>query len=216
MGVTRKILNWYARIGPSHGKKLPPYEHVVQIGDPMLRKASEPVAVDKIKSEEIQKLIKKLKYVLDKYGSVGMSAPQIGVNKRIFVMRQTALQIASIPKESVKTRGITVVPFSVFINPTLKVIDYSKVTLSEGCESVQGYTAEVARYKEVEITALNAEGDSTSTKYKDWAARIAQHEMEHLDGKLYTDIMDRKSLQCIFWEEVNLAKGKLAIPFYPD
>ncbi|XP_013187382.1 peptide deformylase, mitochondrial [Amyelois transitella] len=216
MGITRKVLNWYARIGPSHGKVSPPYEHVVQIGDPILRKASEAVPVDQIKTEEIQKLIKKLHYVLDKYGSLGMSAPQVGVNKRIFVMRHTAKQIAALPKEIEKSRGMTVVPFSVFINPKLKVIDYNKVTMSEGCESVQGYIAEVARYRAVEISGLNAEGNSTSTQFKDWAARIAQHEMDHLDGKLYTDIMDRKTLQCTCWEEVNMAKGKVVIPFYPD
>lgn len=60
------------------------------------------------------------------------------------------------------------------------------------------------------------EGEAISKVFKGWGARIAQHEMDHLDGKLYTDIMDRKTLLCSCWEEVNLSKGKVAIPFSPE
>lgn len=177
MGVTRKVLNWYARMSPSRGKLSPPYEHVVQIGDPRLRKVSEPVPLDKIKTEEVQKVIHKLRHVLDKYGSVGMSAPQVGVNMRMFVMRHTAKQISALSPEIIKSKGMSVVPFTVskyhtvffkiicllvwfviiiffqvFINPKLKVVDYQKIVYMEGCESVQGYSAEVPRYREVEVT----------------------------------------------------------------
>ncbi|KAF9802670.1 hypothetical protein SFRURICE_011681 [Spodoptera frugiperda] len=216
MGVTRKVLNWYARLAPAHGKTTPPFEHVVQIGDPTLRKVSEPVPIDKIKTTEIQTIIKKLEYVISKYGSLGMSAPQIGVNLRIFAMRHTVKQIASVPGDLARLRGMEEIPFTVYINPKLKVVDYTKIIHSEGCESVQGYLADVPRYKAVQVTGLNAEGVERSQVYKDWSARIAQHEMDHLDGKIYTDIMDRKTLTCSCWEEVNLSKGKLVIPFSPQ
>ncbi|XP_059052920.1 uncharacterized protein LOC131847371 isoform X2 [Achroia grisella] len=177
MGVMRKFLNWYGRLGPSHGKTLPPYEHVVQVGDPTLRKVSELVPIPSIKSESVQKVIKKLECVLDKYGSLGMSAPQIGVNMRIFVMKHTNKQISYTPKEIVKSRGMSAVPFTV---------------------------------------SYNSEGEITSKIFKDWPARIAQHEIDHLDGKLYIDRMDRKTFSCTCWEEVNLSKGKLVIPFHPE
>lgn len=216
MGVTRKVLNWYARLAPAHGKTTPPFEHVVQIGDPTLRKVSEPVPIDKIKTNEIQTIIKKLEYVISKYGSLGMSAPQIGINLRIFAMRHTVKQIASVPGDLARLRGMEEIPFTVYINPKLKVVDYTKIIHSEGCESVQGYLADVPRYKAVQVTGLNAEGVERSQVYKDWSARIAQHEMDHLEGKIYTDIMDRKTLTCSCWEEVNLSKGKLVIPFSPQ
>ncbi|KOB73303.1 Uncharacterized protein OBRU01_07082 [Operophtera brumata] len=215
MSLTRRFLNWYARLSPSHGKTNPPYEHVVQIGDPRLRRICEPVPVDKIKTNEVQSVIKKLEHVLKKYKSLGMSAPQIGVNMRIFVMRFTPDQVSNAPKTIVKLRGLDVVPFTVFVNPKLKVVDFNKVAHSEGCESVQGYEADVPRYKQVEVSGYNENGDPTSRVYKDWAARIAQHEIEHLDGKLYVDTMDRKTLTCTCWEEVNLSKGKIVIPFAP-
>ncbi|XP_028165434.1 peptide deformylase, mitochondrial-like [Ostrinia furnacalis] len=216
MGAMRKVLNWYARLSPSRGKTSPPYEHVVQIGDPRLRKVSDPVPVDKIKSEEVQKVINKLRLVLHKYGSVGMSAPQIGVNMRMFVMRHTAKQISAVPPEIAKSKGMSVVPFTVFINPKIKVVDYQKVIYMEGCESVQGYSAEVPRYREVEVTGYDENGESATRVFKLWPARIAQHEMDHLDGKMFTDLMERRTLTCACWEEVNLSKGKVVIPFNPE
>ncbi|KAI5631252.1 polypeptide deformylase domain-containing protein [Phthorimaea operculella] len=216
MGVTRKVLNWYARLAPARGHVTPPYEHVVQIGDPRLRKVSEPVPLDKITSKEVQTVIQKLQYVLTKYGSVGMSAPQIGVNMRIFAMRHTLKQISAIPKEIVAHKGISEIPFTVFINPKLKVVDYVKVTHAEGCESVRGFNADVPRYKEIQVSGYDQTGEPATKTYKQWAARIAQHEMDHLDGKLYTDIMDRKSLCCTCWEEVNLSQGRVVIPFTPE
>lgn len=113
MGVVRKAFNWYARLAPSHGYSPPPYKHVVQIGDPTLRKVSEPVSLDNIRSNEIQSVIEKLKYVMDKYGSVGMAAPQVGVNLRIFVMRLTEKQIAEMSADVVRLRSISVVPYTV-------------------------------------------------------------------------------------------------------
>ncbi|XP_030031335.2 peptide deformylase, mitochondrial [Manduca sexta] len=215
MGVTRKFLNWYARLSPARGKSTPPYQHVIQIGDPTLRKVCEPVPVDKIKTKEVQTVIQKLTFVVNKYEAFGMSAPQIGINMRIFVMQHTAKQLSRVPKVNAQMMGLITVPFTVFVNPTLKVLNYQKVVRAEGCESVQGYTAEVPRYKEVQITGYDQDGEPLSRTYKDWTARIAQHEMDHLDGKLYVDIMDKKTLTCICWEEVNLSKGKVVIPFSP-
>ncbi|CAG9795406.1 unnamed protein product [Diatraea saccharalis] len=216
MRLVRKALNWYARLAPSRGKVSPPYEHVVQIGDPTLRKVSEDVPLDKLSSQEVQQVIKKLQFVLSKYGSVGMSAPQIGINLRIFAIQYTSKQLDATPSKAIKSTGMSTIPFTVFINPKLKVLDYQKLVHQEGCESVQGYSAEVARFKEIEITAHNEKGEIISTKFKNWPARIVQHEIDHLNGKLFTDIMDRKTLICSCWEEVNLSKGKVVIPFYPD
>lgn len=122
MSVTRKLLNWYARLAPGRGKSSPPYLHVVQIGDPILRNVSEPVPLDKIKTNEIQNLIKKLEYVIDKYGSLGMSAPQIGVNLRIFAMRLTDKQITKVPNDIARLRGMEVLPFTVSEYYTMQVI----------------------------------------------------------------------------------------------
>lgn len=113
MGVLRKTLNWYARLSPKHGASAPPFSHVVQIGDPTLRTVSHTVPPEKIQSDVVQEIIKKLQNVLYRYESVGMSAPQIGINLRIFVMRHTEGQIASVQPEIAKMRGMSVIPYTV-------------------------------------------------------------------------------------------------------
>ncbi|VVC93582.1 peptide deformylase, mitochondrial-like [Leptidea sinapis] len=216
MGIIRKALNLYARMSPTRGKIKPPYRHVTQIGDPRLRKICDEVPLNKIKTPEIQKVIDQLVLVLNRYGSVGMSAPQVGINERIFVMRHTAQQINREPVEVINNRGMYEVPLSIYVNPKLKIVDYQKVIHTESCESVRAFSGDVPRYKEVEITGYNKDGEPVSQIYRGWPARIAQHEMDHLDGKLYIDIMDRRTFQCVCWEEVNISNGKIAIPFTPE
>lgn len=216
MGFMRKALNWYARLSPKRGRATPPYTHVVQIGDPLLRRACGDVPVDKIQTEEIQTLIKKLRYVITKYDCLGMSAPQIGVNLRIFAMCLTTKQLSKFGNEFARNRGVIELPFTVFVNPTMKILDYNKVVHQESCESVKGFAADVARHKKVEISGYNHLGEQHTKQYSDWSARIVQHELDHLDGIIYTDIMNRKTFTCYCWEEVNLSQGKVVLPFGPE
>lgn len=114
----------------------------------------------------------------------------------------------------------------------MKVIDYTKIIHSESCESFKGFYADVPRHYAVEVEgmyhtykllfyiyfliALNENGKKFNLKLKGWAARIVQHEMDHLNGKLYTDIMDRKSLTCSCWQVINERRGKVLLPFGPQ
>lgn len=97
----------------------------------------------------------------------------------------------------------------------MKVTDYTKVTFQEGCESVKGFVADVPRCISVELTGFDEEGKMLNKNFVGWPARIVQHEMDHLDGTLYTDIMDRNTLACGFWEHVNKNNGRIELPFRP-
>lgn len=101
------------------------------------------------------------------------------------------------------------------INPKIKVINYNQKVFSEGCGSVCGYTANVARYTEVQLTGHNEKAEPVALHLKGWTARIAQHEVDHLKGTMFTDLMDKKSLACAVWPAINFYGGKLEIPFYP-
>lgn len=81
---------------------------------------------------------------------------------------------------------------------------------------VLGFSAEVARYKSIIVDALNENGDKFSLTLSGWNARIAQHEIDHLDGIAFTDRMDVKTLQCTSWEAVNDKEGRICIPFHPS
>lgn len=101
------------------------------------------------------------------------------------------------------------------INPELTVTDYTKKTFVEACASVRGYSAEVPRYDGVTLTGLNRDGKQHQLQLKGWNARIAQHEMDHLNGIVFTDIMNRQSFSCSCWHMVNVKEGRLNIPFGP-
>lgn len=93
--------------------------------------------------------------------------------------------------------------------------DYNKKVFAEACASVRGYSAEVPRYAGVTLTGLNRDGDKHQLQLKGWNARIAQHEMDHLNGVVFTDIMNRQTLSCTCWHMVNVKEGRLNIPFGP-
>lgn len=83
-----------------------------------------------------------------------------------------------------KAQEMNVVPLTIFINPELKVIDFTPITLYEGCESIRGFSAAVPRAYEVEITALNASAERFTWRARGWSARIAQHEYDHLQVRV--------------------------------
>jgi peptide deformylase len=65
------------------------------------------------------------------------------------------------------------------------------------------------------FSGLNAEGRPVSWQASGWAARVVQHEMDHLSGRLYTDIMVSSTFTCTCWDKVNTTGGRIYVPFLP-
>ncbi|XP_023727284.1 peptide deformylase, mitochondrial isoform X1 [Cryptotermes secundus] len=193
----------------------PPYNHICQIGDPVLRYKAEELNAEDIKKNEIQGLLKKMRSVMHSYGSFGLAAPQVGVPLSIFIVEFSEKIYEEFSPEIRKSREMAIIPFKVFINPELKITNYEKVCFPEACESVRGFSADVPRYREVLVTGLSAEGKPVSWQVSGWAARIVQHEMDHLSGRLYTDIMVRSTFTCTCWDKVNRTGGRIYVPFSP-
>ncbi|XP_022906769.1 peptide deformylase, mitochondrial-like [Onthophagus taurus] len=206
---------WYAKLWKRKPGN-PPYNHVVQIGDPRLRVKCSPIPVEDIKSNEIQYLIKHLKHVLKRYDCVGLSAPQIGVDLQVFVMELSKKQLKDFSESEIKSKDVKVFPLTVVINPSVKIVDFNKIVFSESCESVKGFCGDVPRYKSIELTGYNENGENLKMEANGWLARIIQHETDHLNGKIYTDIMSKDTLACSCWEAVNENRGKVVLPYSPD
>jgi len=149
---------------------------VVKTGDPCLRKKSKPIVkIDK----KIIALISDLKETLlaqkDPEG-VGLAAPQIGKNLRVFIMRTNG---------DIKT----------VINP--KIISISKEKTSEdkrkrnetleGCLSIPHFYGSVIRAKRIKISYITEKGKQITETFKGFPARIVQHEIDHLEGGLFID-----------------------------
>lgn len=201
-----KFREWYKSMwSPKYNH--PPYNHVCQIGDPVLRQKAALVDLEELKSEKIQKVIQCMRHVMLQYQAIGIAAPQIGIPLRIIMIEFSESSKKHISPEMCANREITTIPLKVFINPEMKVRNYSKILFPESCESIKGLSAAVPRYKEVSIKGYDATGAMTEWIATGWAARIVQHEMDHLDGCLYTDIMVSKSLQVDDWHRINARQG---------
>lgn len=139
-------------------------------GDPVLKENCP--EVEEINSD-IASLIKDLIDTLPKPGGAGLSANQIGVVKRVFVYEFEG-------------------EIEACINP--RIISKSDDTLEdlEGCLSLPGVGVPVERSEIIEMEYTDMDGEKQRVKAEGWIARVFQHEIDHLDGKLILDRTDRE------------------------
>jgi len=159
----------------------------------VLRKKSVelPVPLDKEGREVIQALITSF---MERDDAVGLAAPQIGINKRVIVFRAKSSE-----EGQKKIKDIS--DIEVLVNPRITQERGEKITAAEGCLSCPDVQVEVSRFPEIKVRALDAKGGKVNKKYLDFIARVVQHEIDHLDGKLivdYGDIYYPKSKQLFF------------------
>lgn len=130
----------------------PPYSHVCQVGDPVLRAHAAAVDPAAVTGPEIQKVINTMVKVMRKLECVGLSAPQIGVPLRILAVEYPERMLAESSPASREVRGLSVQPLRVFVNPQLRVLDGRTARFQEACESISGFSATVPRYLSVEVS----------------------------------------------------------------
>lgn len=162
---------FYAKILSVKGIKIMSIRKVVKYGTPSLREPSK--EVHKV-SQKIKVLVEDLLDTMYKENGVGLAAPQVGENLRIFVI-------------DVSTGDQPLNPM-VFINP--KIIKKSGAVISrEGCLSFPEAFTDVKRYANIMVKALDRNGRSFVLEAKDGTllARCIQHEFDHLNGILFID-----------------------------
>jgi len=159
---------------------------VAQLGHPVLREKAEPVAPDKIGSPEIQALIDDMIDTRDEYSGAGLAAPQVHVPLGIIVIGTGA---------NLRYPRNGDMPIEVMINP--KITEFSEQMEEdwEGCLSLTELWGMVKRSVAVTVTGFDREGENVEIKVEGFAARVFQHEIDHLHGKVFVDRMsDMKSL----------------------
>lgn len=153
-------------------------EGINQKDTSVLRKISVelPAQLDEESRKAIQTLIDSF---VSRDDASGLAAPQIGINKRIIIFRNKDTDD--------KTKKLGPDDYDVLVNPRITQARGEKVTAVEGCLSCPDIQIEVSRFPEIKVRALNARGEKISKRYLDFTARVAQHEIDHLDGKLIVD-----------------------------
>jgi peptide deformylase len=150
---------------------------IVTLPDPVLKRKARPV----------QKFDKNLQTLLDDMvetmrgaPGVGLAAPQIGLSERIIVIeyfeREEDEEVEEAPKK-----------VWALINPEIVRASEERLMGVEGCLSIPGLIGEVERHAEVQVKGLNRHGKPMKVKAKGWLARIFQHEIDHLNGVLFTE-----------------------------
>lgn len=144
---------------------------ILQHPDPRLRQKAQPVTAF---DAELQRLIDDLFETMYDAPGVGLAATQVGVAKRVAVM--------DCSEDKSKPQPM------VMINP--EIVESSTPTeMEEGCLSVVGYADRVQRYQRLKMRALDREGKPYELEAEGLLAQAIQHEIDHLDGKLYIDYL---------------------------
>lgn len=143
--------------------------------DPILRKKCEEISEI---TPEIKELALNMVETMIEGQGIGLAAPQVGELKRIIVVHPVRDRT---PEAMAKTSP------KVFINPRIIRKTKETVTDEEGCLSFSGLFLKIKRAKEIEIEALNENGEKVFLKVDGLPARILQHEIDHLDGILFID-----------------------------
>lgn len=163
--------------------------------NPALRKKAHDLPPSEITGKRTQRLIKKMKELLAKeeYG-VALAAPQVGEPLRLFIVSGRALTRGSrnAPDEptDVEARSSkleAVLPDQVYINPELIKTSRGKREKHEGCLSIRGKWGTVPRAEKATICAYDERGKRFTRGASGFLAHIFQHEIDHLEGILYTD-----------------------------
>ena len=141
---------------------------ILEFPDPRLRTVATLVeSVD----EGMRALIEDMLETIYDASGIGLAATQVNVHKRLLVM--------DVSEERDQPM--------VFINPSVEVLDPELGSYDEGCLSVPGFYEEVNRPRQIRVTALDRSGESFTEELEGLAAICLQHEIDHLDGKLFVD-----------------------------
>jgi peptide deformylase len=168
---------------------------IIQCGDPVLRRAAEPVDPADLRTARLRRLIAQMRATMEAAPGVGLAAPQVGVSLQLAVLQDSPERWGHLSQEELAARERDALPFTVLVNPAVTPVGGNDLAgFYEGCLSVPGLTALVARYRVVRVEALDEHGQPIDRVFSGWPARIVQHETDHLDGRLYLDRAEPRSL----------------------
>lgn len=154
---------------------------LTEFGNPILRTKAKEIPLDAIRSKKYRSLIREMIYTMRRTGGVGIAAPQVGKSIRLAVMEMRPTKT----RPDLKKKS----PIAI-INP--KILKYSSAKENdwEGCLSLKRVRGSVSRPRNITVQYYNEQGEKVTEKTSGLWARIFQHEIDHLNGKVYVDHMN--------------------------
>jgi peptide deformylase len=146
---------------------------IARMGHPvLLDRAAE---VEDVGAPEVRRLLADMVATLKDAGGVGLAAPQVFASVRLFIFY--------VPES--RAGGGGAMPLTAVFNPVVTPLDEAVELGWEGCLSIPGLRAAVPRYKKLRLRGLGVEGEALDMVLEGFAARVVQHEADHLDGVMY-------------------------------
>ena len=159
--------------------------NIAQIGHPILRNKTKDIPINEIKSENTKKIIEKMIKTMRMHNGAGLAANQIYEPIRICI-----IEVLDNPRY----KHLNTIPLKVLINPKL-IIKKDTATFNsyEGCLSVPNLRGKVKRYNTINVTYYTMEAKKITEDIKGLESIVYQHEIDHLDGYLFTDKVEDNS-----------------------
>jgi peptide deformylase len=167
---------------------------IAQMGEPVLRRVARALSVEELKSPAIQTLIDDMIDTMHDADGAGLAAPQVYESLQLCV-----IEISKNPRYP----DALDIPLTILVNPVVTpVVDSpldslapdDTIVMFEGCLSVTGLRGRVVRPRRVRVQALGRMGEPLDFVWEGLRASVVQHETDHLQGVLYLDRADSKSL----------------------
>ena len=143
------------------------------MGHPVLLKKC--IEIKEFSTESLKKIIYDMSETMIDYNGIGLAAPQIHLSKRIIIFRNPDLE----EKEKIQITPL--------INPVYRPLTEEKEDDWEGCLSIPGMQGLVRRFKKISYLGYDIDGNKIENDVEGLHARVIQHEIDHLDGILYTE-----------------------------
>lgn len=165
-------------------------------GNPVLRKTAEEITLD---YPDLSSLIDEMFDSMKKAEGVGLAAPQIGLSIRLFIIDTAPFQELYPNEEAIQ---------EVFINPKIEEYLGEDFSFNEGCLSLPDIHEEVIRKSEVIISYTDRSGNPLKKHFKGMAARVIQHEYDHLEGLVFTDRVSQLKKMILKKKLSEISSGK--------
>ena len=184
---------------------------IVAYGDSVLKKEAEEIDKD---FPDLKKLIEDMYETMYSAQGVGLAAPQIGKSIRLFIVDGSPFADDEDEDEEPDPRAVGMEDFKkVFINPIIEEDEGEEWGFHEGCLSIPKIREEVFRKEKVHISYFNENWEFKEEVYDGYAARIIQHEYDHIDGILFTDHLSPLKRRLLNKKLQNISKGDISVDY---